>query len=186
MISQSHKPAAGGDRLSPQKITVLGVGNLLLSDEGVGVHAANELAKMDLPPEVKVVEGGTGGFRLLNVVTDIDRLIVIDAVKGGGPPGSVYRFDIDDIKSCPAPFKTSLHQIGILEVLHLSALVGKTPRTTIIGIEPRSLEMGMELSSEIKAKVPKIIELVLKEIEESRNLPDSQRSPGDDDLMLKV
>ncbi len=65
----------------------------LLSDEGVGVHVANELAKMELPPDVSVVEGGTDGFRLLNVITEADRLIIVDAVKGGAEPGSIYRFD---------------------------------------------------------------------------------------------
>ncbi len=146
------------------KIVILGVGNLLLSDEGVGVHVANELMKMELPPEVTVVEGGTDGFGLLNIITEADRLIVVDAVKGGGTPGSIYRFDIDKVQSCPSGFKTSVHQIGILEVINLSGLIGKTPHTTVIGIEPKSLEIGMELSPEIKAKIPRIIELIFDEI----------------------
>jgi len=154
----------GGDRVSPLKIVILGVGNLLLSDEGVGVHVANELIKRQLPPGVKVIEGGTDGFRLLNIITEADRLIVIDAVKGGGPPGSIYRFDIDEVQNCPSGFKTSVHQIGILEVINLSGLIGKTPHTTVIGIEPKSLEMSMELSPEIEEKIPRIIELVLEEL----------------------
>jgi hydrogenase maturation protease len=166
-----RKPAAsseansqGGAPSSPQKIVILGVGNLLLSDEGVGVHVANELTKIDLPPEVSVVEGGTDGFRLLNVITETDRLIVIDAVKGGAEPGSIYRFDIDEVRNCPSGFKTSAHQIGILEVIDLSGLIGKTPHTTVIGIEPKSLEMGMELTPEIKSKIPRIIELIFEEL----------------------
>lgn len=154
----------GGDKVSPLKIVILGVGNLLLSDEGVGVHVANELVKLELPPGVTVVEGGTDGFRLINVITEADRLIVVDAVKGGGAPGSIYRFDINEVQSCPSGFKTSVHQIGILEVINLSGLIGKTPQTTVIGIEPESLEMGMELSPEIKAKIPKIIELIWDEL----------------------
>jgi len=154
----------GGDTVSPLKIVILGVGNLLLSDEGIGVHVANELIKRQLPPGVKVIEGGTDGFRLLNVITEADRLIVVDAVKGGGTPASIYRFDIDEVQNCPPGFKTSVHQIGILEVINLSGLIGKTPRTTIIGIEPKSLEMSMELSPEIKEKIPRIIELVLEEL----------------------
>ena len=154
----------GGDKVSPLKIVILGVGNLLLSDEGVGVHVANELVKLELPPGVTVVEGGTDGFRLINVITEADRLIVVDAVKGGGAPGSIYRFDINEVQNCPSGFKTSVHQIGILEVINLSGLIGKTPQTTVIGIEPESLEMSMELSPEIKAKIPRIIELVLEEL----------------------
>ena len=155
----------GGDKVSPLKIVILGVGNLLLSDEGVGVHVANELVKLELPPGVTVVEGGTDGFRLINVITEADRLIVVDAVKGGGAPGSIYRFDINEVQNCPSGFKTSVHQIGILEVINLSGLIGKTPQTTVIGIEPESLEMGMELSPEVKAKIPRIIELVFNELE---------------------
>ena len=118
-----------------QKIVILGIGNILLSDEGIGVHVANELFKRVLPENVSVVEGGTDGFRLLNVITEADRLIVIDAVRGEGEPGSIYRFDIDDVKRCPSGFKTSVHQIGILEVIDLSGLIGQTPHTTIIGVD---------------------------------------------------
>ncbi len=143
---------------------ILGVGNLLLSDEGVGVHVAHKLMEMDLPAGVEVIEGGTDGFRLMNVVTEADRLIVVDAVKGGSPPGSIYRFDIKDAPSSPDAYKTSVHQIGILEIVHLSELIGQTPETTVIGVEPKSLEMGMALSPEVQEKIPKIIELILEEV----------------------
>lgn len=122
---------------------------------------------MDLPPEVSVVEGGTDGFRLLNIITEADRLIVIDAVRGGEEPGSIYRFDINEIKNVPTGFKTSVHQVGILEVINLSELIGKTPHATVIGVEPKSLEMSMELSPEVKAKVPRVIELVMNELKHS-------------------
>jgi len=164
-----------GDDISHQNIVILGVGNLLLSDEGVGVHVANELMKMELPPKVTVVEGGTDGFGLLNIITEADRLIVIDAVKGGGVSGSIYRFDIDEVQNCPSGFKTSVHQIGILEVINLSGLIGKTPHTTVIGIEPKSLEIGMELSPEIKARIPRIIELVLAELKKMKH--GNEKSP---------
>ena len=162
---QSIPSTEGGETLSPSpNIVILGIGNILLSDEGVGVHVANELAKMELPPDVTVVEGGTDGFRLLNVITEADRLIVIDAVRGGAEPGSIYRFDVGEVRNCPSGFKTSVHQIGILEVIDLSGLIGKTPFTTVIGIEPLCLDMAMELSPEVSKKVPKIIELVLEEV----------------------
>ena len=162
--SNTCKPLEGGSNVSPKRVVILGVGNLLLSDEGVGVHVANELMEMDLPPGVQVVEGGTDGFRLMNVVAGAARLIVVDAVKGGGSPGSIYRFDIKDAPVYPDAYKTSVHQIGILEVVHLSELIGEAPETTIIGVEPKSLDMGMELSPEVKAKLSRIIELVLEEV----------------------
>lgn len=147
-----------------KRIVILGVGNLLLSDEGIGVHVANKLMEMELPSGVEVIEGGTDGFRLMNVVTDADRVIVVDAVKGGGEPGSIYRFNIDDVPSFPESYKTSVHQIGILEVIHLSEFLGTPPETTIIGVEPKSLDMSMELSPEVQDKIPRIIELVLEEV----------------------
>ena len=152
------------NNVSHQKTVILGIGNVLLSDEGIGVHVANELMQRELPPEVSVVEGGTDGFRLLNVITEADRLIIVDAVRGGDKPGTIYRFDIKDVRNSPSGFKTSVHQIGILEVIDLSGLIGKTPHTTVIGIEPKSLEMSLELSPEIMAKVPRVIELVLEEL----------------------
>jgi hydrogenase maturation protease len=143
------------------------VGNLLLSDEGVGVHVAQQMMTMDWPPEVHVVDGGTDGFGLAHVILQADRMILIDAVKGGGTPGSIYRFDIKDCPPYPDIFKTSVHQISILEVINLSGLIGSTPQTTIIGVEPMSLEMGMQLSPEVKAKIPKVIQMIREEVEES-------------------
>lgn len=171
--NKSKRPE-GGNNAPPKHIVVLGVGNLLLSDEGVGVHVANKLMEMDLPSVVQVVEGGTDGFRLMNIVTEADRLIVVDAVKGGGPPGSIYRFGVKDAQTYPDAYKTSVHQIGILEVIHLSELIGKTPETTIIGVEPKSLDIGMELSPEVHAKLSRIVELVVEEIKR----PALSASPG--------
>lgn len=162
-INKSEKPTPDKEK----KIVVLGVGNLLLSDEGVGVHVANSLMEMTLPSKVEVIEGGTDGFSLMDVVMNTDRLILIDAVKGGGPPGSIYRFDIEDCSHYLDFYKTSVHQINILEVISLSKLIGHTPKTTVIGVEPKSLEIGMELSPEIQAKIPKIIELIFSELETS-------------------
>lgn len=157
--------AKGGNRLIPSpKITVLGVGNELLSDEGVGIHTIKELQNREWPPEIEVLEGGTDGFGLLNIITSTDHLIVIDSLKGGAKPGSIYRFDINDAPTCPDLFKTSVHQIGILEVINLSSLIGNTPDTVVIGVEPKELKTGMVLSPEIKKKIPRIIELVLDEI----------------------
>ncbi|MBW1744424.1 MAG: HyaD/HybD family hydrogenase maturation endopeptidase [Deltaproteobacteria bacterium] len=174
--SNSSESLGGGSDAPPKRVIVLGVGNLLLSDEGVGVHVAKKLMEMKLPPGVQVVEGGTDGFRLMNVVTEADRLIIVDAVKGGEVPGSIYRFDIKDAPTYPDVYKTSVHQIGILEVVHLSELVGKTPETTIIGVEPKSLDMGMELSPEVEAKLPRIIELIFEEVNHP-SLPDNAIDP---------
>lgn len=163
LLKERRKPL----RSQYKHILILGVGNLLLSDEGVGVHVAQKMMAMDLPPEVQVVEGGTDGFGLVNVIVQADRMILIDAVKGGGQPGSVYRFEIEDCPPYPDLFKTSVHQISILEVINLSSLIGSTPQTTIIGVEPACVEMGMQLSPQIEAKIPKVIQMIQEEVEAS-------------------
>jgi hydrogenase maturation protease len=94
-------------------------------------------------------------------------MILIDAVKGGGQPGSIYRFDIEDCPPYPDLFKTSVHQISILEVINLSSLIGSTPQTTIIGVEPACVEMGMQLSPQVEAKIPKVIQMIQEEVEVS-------------------
>jgi hydrogenase maturation protease len=158
-----------------KRILILGVGNLLLSDEGVGVHIARRLMEMDFPPHVRVVEGGTDGFGLMHILLGADRLILVDAIRGGGPPGSIYRLEIEDCPPFPDTYKTSVHQISILEVINLSGLIGSPPRTTIIGVEPKCLEMGMDLSPEIQAKIPRVIQLVHEEVARSLgNLAEKQ------------
>ena len=129
------------------------------------------------PPEVEVVEVGTDGFGLIHVLTRADRLILIDAVKGGETPGSVYRFDLEECRPFPDLYKTSVHQISILEVLNLLGLIGSPPRTTIIGVEPKSLQMGMELSPEVEAQIPKVINLVKEEVLATLDSYHAQFSP---------
>ncbi len=145
-----------------EKTIILGVGNLLMGDEGVGVHAAHQMERLPLPQGVEIVEGGTDGFKLIPVILKAGRLIVVDAVKGGGEPATLYRFDIDQFQQFPDPYKTSVHQIGIQQVVQLAGMVGAPPRTTIIGVEPASMEMCMELSPALLAKLPRVCELALE------------------------
>lgn len=144
------------------KTMILGVGNLLLRDEGVGVHAAVNLQEYPLPDNIEVIEGGTDGFKLFHLIMEADRLIVVDCVKGGGEPASIYRFDIDDFDHFPDIYKTSVHQISITEVINLSGTMRTPPKTTIIGVEPEEMSMSMELSPNLEGKLPKILEIVLE------------------------
>ena len=159
-----NKQSGGSEPASPMRTVVLGIGNELLSDEGIGVHVVKALQKMGLPPEIEIYEGGTDGFGLLNIIIETDRLIVIDSLRGESDPGTIYKFDIEDAPGSPDLFKTSVHQIGILEVINLSSLIGKTPKTTVIGVEPKTISTGMELSAQIEAKIPRIIEIILEEL----------------------
>ena len=144
---------------------VLGIGNVLLKDEGIGCHIARALKETPLP-NVKVIEGGTSPDVFPE---DADKLIVVDAAKGGGIPGEVYRFNLDDIALEQSPF-LSLHDIGLIDNLLLMRLLHNIGETVIIGVEPKEIEWGLELSPELQEKVPQILETILAELNTSPNL----------------
>lgn len=151
------------------KIVVLGMGNVLLKDEGLGVHIAQALKEASPSPDVdlEVLDGGTSPQVFL-LLEGADKLIVIDAVRGGGQPGAVYRFAPEDI-ALETGMHTSVHQIGLLESLRMMDYLGSRPRdTVIIGVEPKEIGWGLELSPELEQKVPQIVELVWKEIHSGR------------------
>lgn len=149
----------------PARVVVLGIGNLLMSDEGVGVHAIKALVRnYDLDARVEVVDGGTTGMELLPELEDIGHLIVVDAVRFGQPPGSLVRFEGEQV---PAFFKTKLspHQIGLSDVLAALAFEGCAPgRIVLIGVQPVTLSLGMELSPEVEARLDEVVSLVVAEL----------------------
>jgi hydrogenase maturation protease len=128
-------------------ILVLGLGNVLLSDEGVGVRIVEALsATHDLPEEVEVLDGGTSGMDLLDTVADRDCLIVADAVNADGPAGQLMQFENDEIRMM---FETrfSPHQLGLSDLLANLRLIGKEPRRVlVVGVVPQNLGLGLELS----------------------------------------
>ena len=149
---------------APAATLVLGVGNILLRDEGVGVRAVEVLGKTDLPDGVEALDGGTLGIDLVDLIAGRERLIVIDTVRAGGPPGTIYRLSVDDLLHPDVP-NLSLHQTGLLEALQMAEHLGCAPRDVLIfGIEPRAIHYGLELSEDIAAVVPKVIALVLAEV----------------------
>lgn len=145
------------------KVVVIGVGNLLMKDEGIGIHAVRELEKLNLPPYVKLIDGGTSPD-LIAYTRAGDKMIIIDAAKAGGEPGAVYRFKPEDL-AAERPELASAHEMGVVENLNLMAITGNKPlEVVIIGVEPAIIDWGMELSPIIQAKMPKIIEVVMGEI----------------------
>ena len=146
-------------------ILVLGIGNVLLRDEGIGVHIIEEMKKNDLPDNVELVDGGTGGADLLDVIAERQKVIVIDAVQGDYKPGTLIRFTAEDLVKLDGT-EVSLHELGLYETLLMAKMLGCEPKEVIIiGIKPKEIKWGLELSEEIKPLVPKIIDIVLKEIE---------------------
>jgi len=147
------------------RIVVLGVGNILLSDEGIGVRAVEKLQlDFDLPPEVVVIDGGTTGMEMLEDLSKADHIIIIDAVRSGKAPASIIRLVGEQV---PVFFRTKLspHQIGLSDVLATLELIGEQPGgVTVIGIEPVSLETGMALTQQVDALLPEIVHLVVTEL----------------------
>jgi hydrogenase maturation protease len=149
--------------MASNKVVVIGIGNLILRDEGIGVHAVRELEKLALPPEAEVIDGGTATIELLPVIRAAERIIVIDALKGGGSPGTIYRLSPEDLM-VDAERLLSLHQVGLLEVLGMARQLGGAPEVIIIGVEPKEITWGMELTPEVAARLPQVIEAVLAEL----------------------
>lgn len=161
------------------KTVVIGFGNILMGDEGVGVHIIQEL-QQNYSSRVKThsntsrhsiefIDGGTSAIDVLLSVGDVDKLIIIDAVKKGGKPGDVYRIHSNFAGKTFGKLEknnTSMHDLGIIEALRISGAIDQIPKEIIlIGVEPKEIEPKMELSAEVKKEIPKIMKVILSELE---------------------
>ncbi len=147
-------------------IMILGVGNLLFSDEGFGVRVVQRLMEAyTFPENVSLVDGGVLGLNLLGVISSADHLIVVDAIRNGGRPGTLYRLEGDAIPE-RIRAKNSVHQIDFLEALTLcQALETAVPKTVILGVEPADIDtLSIELTPATAAKVDAVMEMVFKEL----------------------
>jgi hydrogenase maturation protease len=149
------------------RVLVLGIGNILLSDEGIGVRAVEELRKnYSFSDGVEIMDGGTLGIDLLYFMEGFQKLLVIDAVLGGDSPGTLYKFKGDEVKAYFRK-KVSAHELGFQEVLALADLLGRKPEEIVlIGIEPESLDISVELSYSIKRRMQDLIDKVLEQLRE--------------------
>ena len=147
------------------RVVVLGVGNVLMSDEGVGPHAIEALAEgYTAPRGVTLVDGGTSAMELLDDMAGAELLLIVDAVASGAAPGTLIRLEGEDV---PKFFtrKLSPHQVGIADVMATLALMDESPRETIIlGVEPGEMSMGMELSAPVASAVPRVLAEVVSEL----------------------
>ena len=147
------------------RVVILGVGNTLLTDEGVGVYAVNELAeRYDLPDSVTIIDGGTSGMDCLDQVSGADHLIIADAMRSKQEPGTITRLSGDQI---PAFFKTKIspHQVGISDMLAALNFHGLMPKNIVlIGVEPLSFATAMELSPTIAAVLPEVVAKLVAEL----------------------
>jgi hydrogenase maturation protease len=146
---------------------VLGLGNILLRDEGVGVRVVEELqGRYDFPDEVVVLDGGTLGLDLLPYVEAADRLLVIDALDLGAKPGTVARLRDEEIPAFLSP-KVSPHQMGLVDLLAAAHLSGALPEELVLwGVQPEAMNVGLDLSPTITAQVETLVANVLTELEQ--------------------
>lgn len=152
--------------MASEQILVLGVGNLLLTDEGVGIRVTERLNELyEFPENVSVLDGGVLGLSLLGVISEADHLIVVDAVKNGMEPGSLYRLEGDQVPRRILA-KNSLHQVDFLETLASCEALDKVPETVILGVEPQDIEnLSIELTPLIQERVDALVDMALKELD---------------------
>jgi hydrogenase maturation protease len=144
------------------KILIVGIGNMVCRDEGIGVHVIQEMEDMELPGHVQLLDIGTSTMDLISHLEGVKKLIVIDAMNLGGAPGEIHKCKPEDLMS-KGEESISLHEVDLLETLTTAKKMGKEIDTVIIGVEPKVIDWGVELSEEVKQKIPAIIEAVLKE-----------------------
>ena len=152
------------------KKLVLGVGNLLLTDEGIGIHAIQRileekrLGEEGLEDDIEIVDGGTAGLALLYYLEGVERLVIIDAVETGGPPGTIVRLAGDRIPAYMS-LKVSPHEITLPDFLAAARLRDLYPKEVVVwGMQPRSLEVGVELSPDLEARLDTLIGYVVNEL----------------------
>ena len=146
-------------------VVILGVGNTLMQDDGVGVWVVRALAEAyDLSSRVQLVEAGVAGLRLLSYLKGEDHLLIIDAVHWDGPPGTIYRLTPEDLPKGRGPLM-SAHEVGITEVLSVAELLGRRPRTRILGVQPLETEtVGLELTPPLQEALPQVVAAAVEEL----------------------
>ena len=147
-----------------------------MKDDGVGVRVVQCLASNYVfPAGVTVLDGGTLGLDLLPFLEGLEHLLIIDAMVTGGPPGTIARLTGDDI---PIAFETKLspHQMGLKDLLAVSLLQGNTPpETVLLGVQPESIQLGLDLSPSVEAQLQTLVEMSLRELEAWGIIP--EKSP---------
>jgi hydrogenase maturation protease len=145
---------------------VFGAGNLLLSDEGFGVHFVRYLeARYRFPPEVELLDAGTHGLLVTHKVEEADYVCLVDAIQSEDPPGSIRRYEKRDFLASNFPLKLSPHQAGLQDMLLLAELRGRCPERVVLwGVVPASLAAGVELSPAVQPSLQRMAEAVVNEL----------------------
>jgi hydrogenase maturation protease len=148
------------DNTEPQITLILGVGNIIMGDEGFGVQVARRLREIDLPDNIRVEEGGVGGFNLLGLLEGVSRVIVVDVMMVDIDPGEVCLFRPGSDFAEPGKRIISFHQVGVLELIQMWGLLGHYPDLLFLATRPQKLEWGTELSAPVQSSVAKAVNLL--------------------------
>lgn len=151
----------------PYKLIILGLGNILFKDEGFGVHFVRKFQnKYTVPPDVSIIDGGTLGYQLMDLICQTEHLIVVDTVKTDDAPGSIYKFQPDAIPTS-ITYNLSAHEVEFLDILLKADMIGEAPKTIIIAIAPQDiLHTDMEMTPLMAESLPKVEKIVIDEIKD--------------------
>lgn len=154
-------------------VGIMGLGNLLLGDEGFGIHCIRHLEEhYQLPDHVELIDGGTAGILLAPFIEQCYQLFVIDVVDLDDIPGSVHCFTDADVRSGDIQTRMSPHQIGMLEILDICRISGRVPeQVQFITVVPESLETGLELTPRLAARVKDVVTILLNALDAMAALP---------------
>lgn len=150
--------------MSRKRIAIVGVGNILLGDEGIGVRVLEELEKEKYSEKINFLDAGTAFFSIVSELRKVEKAIIIDAVHGGKKAGTVYRFNIDDIAGKGNSI-ISLHDFGVIESVQLERVIAKLPDEIIFyGVEPQNVTPSLELSSVLQGKLKYVVQKIFEEL----------------------
>lgn len=148
-------------RKTKKRALVLGVGNIILKDDGLGVRTAEFFERAySFGSDVSCIDGGTAGVGLLSLFSEFSHIIIIDALSSGSTPGTIRTFSGEDLKKNGARLKTTAHSIGIKDLLDLAAFEGSCPAISIIGIVPSDISPGLTLSDAVSEKLPEAARII--------------------------
>lgn len=145
-----------------RKVLILGIGNMLLSDDGLGVYIVRHMEESGtpLPEGVSLLDGGTAGFDLLGLIDDYDKIVIVDALKTNDKPGSIYRFTPEHAVESRARF--SLHEVGIMEVIKTLRIMDNNPEVEFVGIVPENIsDINTTISQAVMESIPRAVEVIL-------------------------
>jgi len=143
---------------------IIGIGNILLQDDGVGVHVIEQLENEKLPSTIELVDGGTSTLDTLGFFLDYKKVIVVDCLKAGLQPGTIYKIKPEDIKNYKKE-NLSIHDVQILDVVKMANMMDKYPEVVIFGIEPEKISLNLEMTETMISKIPEIIFNIKKELQ---------------------